>query len=288
MPILGFTFFLLIAVFFFKDTHGSHRWIPLGIINLQPSEVAKFTLTLYLADRLSKRKANPNNLRGELGRVIVVLGMMIALVHQEPDLGSAVVMAGISMAVLIAAGLYWLYVGAAAVVGGVVVSAMIMSSEYQMRRIMGFLDPWADPMGAGYQLLNSYYALGSGGFWGVGIGGSRQKLGFLPEQYTDFIFPIIGEELGFIGAAFIISLFLFMAWRGYRIALRCPEMYGCLLATGITTSLILQAAINFGVVTGSLPVTGITLPFVSYGGSSLLMSMGSAGVLLNISRYRRE
>jgi len=168
------------------------------------------------------------------------------------------------------------------------VGALIMSSDYQMRRIMGFLDPWADPINTGYQMINSYYALGSGGFWGVGIGGSRQKLGFLPEQNADFIFPIIGEELGFIGAGLIIILFMFLAWRGFRIALHCPELYGCLLAIGITTGLIFQAAINIGVVTGCLPVTGITLPFISYGGSSLLMSMGSAGVLLNISRYRRE
>jgi cell division protein FtsW len=275
-------------VFLFEDTKGSHRWIPLGIINLQPSEVAKFTLSLYMANLLSRRNADPNALGGALGHSVLVLGVLFGLVYRQPDLGSAVTIASIAVGILVAAGMYWIYVGAAGVLGGTMLATLIMSSEYQMRRIMGYLDPWADPTGAGYQLINAYYALGSGGFWGVGIGGSRQKLGFLPEQNTDFIFPIIGEELGFVGAGFIIILFLCLAWRGYSIAIHCPDVYGSLIAVGITTGLVFQAALNLAVVTGSVPVTGITLPFISYGGSSLLMSMGSVGVLLNISRYRKE
>ena len=288
-PLLYMTIILLIAVFFFEDSHGSHRWIPLGNtgINLQPSEVAKFTVSLFLADLLSKKKANPNKLGGDLGHIVIMLGIILALIYKEPDLGAAAAMACIAVAILIAAGLHWLYVGSAVILGGTGIAMLVMSSEYQMNRILGFLDPWSDPINTGYQLINSFYALGSGGFWGVGIGESRQKLGFLPEQSTDFIFSIIGEELGFIGAGVIVILFLCLAWRGYAIALRSPELYGCLAAVGITTSLVLQAALNLGVVTGCLPVTGITLPFISYGGSSLLMSMGSVGVLLNISRYRK-
>ncbi len=286
-PLLVMTLVLLVVVFLFEDTKGSHRWIPLGIINLQPSEIAKFTLALFLAVFLSRREADLNDLRGDLGRVIIVLGLVLGLVLIEPDLGATMSLAGMAMVILIAAGLKWFYVAAAAVMGGGGVVFVIMNSEYQMRRIMGWLDPWGDPADTGYQLINSLYALGSGGFWGMGIGNSRQKLGFLPEQNTDFIFSIIGEELGFIGAGFVVMLFLLFAWRGYMIAVRCPDLYGSLLAVGITTSLVFQAALNLGVVTGCLPVTGIALPFLSYGGSSLLMSMGSVGVLLNISRYRK-
>ena len=284
-PFLYLTVVLLIAVFFFEDANGSHRWIPLGLINIQPSEIAKFTITLFMADLLGRRNADPNDMGSGIGRMVVMLGIMLALIYKEPDLGATVALACIAMAILISAGLHWLYFGAAVIAGSTAVAALIMSSDYQKSRILGFLDPWADPVKTGYQVINSYYALGSGGLLGVGIGGSRQKLGFLPEQNTDFIFSIIGEELGFIGAAFIIILFFLLAWRGYMIALHCPDLYGCLLAVGITTSLVLQAALNLGVVTGCLPVTGVTLPFVSYGGSSLLMSMGSVGVLLNISRY---
>ena len=285
-PLLYATFFLLVIVFFIDDTKGTHRWIPLFVFNLQPSEVAKFTLTMYIADKLSRRNADPNDLSGMLGRIVLVIGAVFVLVYKEPDLGSAVTLVCIGMGILIAAGLHWLYVLGAAALGSAAFVVLITASEYQLRRITGFLDPWADPVDTGYQIINSFFALGSGGFWGVGVGGSRQKLGFLPEQNTDFIFSIIGEELGFIGAGLIIILFLLLAWRGFMVALHCPVLYGSLLAVGITTSLVLQAALNLGVVTGSLPVTGIALPFISYGGSSLLMSMGSVGILLNISRYR--
>ena len=288
-PVFYVTIALLVIVLFLEDVNHTHRWIRIGStgINIQPSEVAKFALSLYLAKYLSRKKANPNEIKGTLRHVLAVLFITLGLVCIEPDLGATIALACIAMAILICAGLHWLYVASAAVLGASGVAVLLMTNEYQMRRVQGFLDPWADPLGKGYQLINSYFALGSGGFWGVGIGGSRQKLGFLPEQNTDFIFSITGEELGFIGAGLIVVLFLLLAWRGYMIALRCPDLFGCLLAIGITTSLALQAAVNLAVVTGCLPVTGITMPFISYGGSSLLMSMGSVGVLLNISRYRK-
>ena len=281
------TFALLLLVFAFEDTSGASRWIPipLGDLQVQPSEIIKFTLTLFMADQLSRRNANPNDLAGVLGKMLLIIGAAFFLVVKEPDLGNAIIIACIAMSILLAAGLSWLYAIGIAVAGCGAGYFLVKNSAYQMRRIEGFLDPWADPSGTGYQTINSFLALGSGGLWGVGMGGSRQKLGFLPEQYTDFIFSIIGEELGFLGASLIILLFLLFTWRGYLIALRCPDLYGSLLAVGITTGIGLQAALNIGVATGSLPVTGIVLPFLSYGGSSLLMSMGSVGVLLNISRY---
>jgi cell division protein FtsW len=285
-PLMYGTIILLAAVFLFDDTKGSYRWIPLGPINLQPSEVAKFTLALFMADRLGRRNADPNDLTGALGNVTIMLGIAAFLIYKEPDLGATVTLACIAMIILISAGTRWLYMIGTLVLGGAAIAVRMTSNVYQMRRIWGYLDPWSDPVDTGFQIINSYYALGSGGFWGAGVGGSRQKLGFLPEQSTDFIFSIAGEELGFIGAGFIVVLFLLLAWRGYRIAIRCPDRYGSLLAVGLTTSLALQAALNLGVVTGALPVSGIALPFISYGGSSLLMSMGTMGVLLNISRYR--
>jgi cell division protein FtsW len=291
MPLMWGSFGLLIAVYLFKATHGSHRWIPIGEtgFNIQPSEIAKFTLSVFMANLLRQRNTDPNHLgRAKLGWLVCVPALMMALVLKEPDLGATVSLACIALAILVVAGLNWFYTIALTSLGCAAVYTLIQSSEYQMSRIMGFLDPWADPLGTGYQLINSFYALGSGGFWGAGIGASRQKLGFLPEQNTDFIFSIAGEELGFLGAGFIVVLFLLVAWRGYLIAMRCPELFGCLLAVGITTSITIQAVMNLGVVTGCLPVTGVTLPFVSYGGSSLLMCMGSVGVLLNISRYRQE
>jgi len=286
-PLLAVIMVLLVIVFFFKDTNGSHRWIPMpGGFNLQPSEIAKFAVALYLADKLSRRNFNPNTLSGEMGKILLVLGAVLGLIFKEPDLGTTVAVAAMAMVVLLVGGLKWRYCIGTGLAGLAGVAAIIIRTPYQMARILGFLDPWSHASGKGYQLINSLYALGSGGFWGMGIGNSRQKLGFLPEQNTDFIFAIIGEELGFIGAGFIVILFLLLAWRGYMIAARCKDTFGCILATGIVTSLVIQAGFNLGVVTGCLPVTGVALPFISYGGSSLLMSMSVTGILLNISRYQ--
>jgi cell division protein FtsW len=288
-PLLVVVIGLLITVYFFKDTNGSHRWIPMPIggFKLQPSEIAKFAVALFISDIASRRNYNPNQLQGGLGKSLLILAVILGLIYKEPDLGTTVAIAAMSMVILLVAGLKWRYCIGAGLIGAAGVAFIILRTPYQMARILGFLDPWSHASGKGYQLINSLYALGSGGFWGVGIGNSKQKLGFLPEQNTDFIFAIIGEELGFIGAGFIVILFLLLAWRGYMIAARCQDTFGCLLATGIVTSIVIQAGFNLGVVTGCLPVTGIALPFISYGGSSLLMSMGVVGILLNISRYQK-
>jgi cell division protein FtsW len=204
---------------------------------------------------------------------------------KEPDLGTTLAILVTAMTLLFAAGIRWshiIFLGLSGFATGVM---LIIQEPYRWNRIVGYLDPWAHASKEGYQTINSLYALGSGGFFGMGLGNSRQKLDFLPEQHTDFIFAILGEELGFIGAAFVILLFFLLAWRGYRIALTCPDAFGSFLAVGITTMVVFQAFVNMGVVTGLLPVTGISLPFISYGGSSLLLSMMGMGILLNVSRY---
>jgi cell division protein FtsW len=212
-------------------------------------------------------------------------GAVCALILKEPDLGTAVAIAGTVFVMWFVAGVRasHLAVMTAAVVP--LVAAAIWLEEYRRERFLAFLNPWADPLGDGFHIIQSLYALGSGGLFGLGLGQSRQKLFYLPERHTDFIFAILGEELGFIGAAAVLALFFFFAWRGYKIAIAAPDTFSCLLAVGITTMVVLQAIINIGVVTGSMPITGITLPFISFGGSSLIPILASIGILLNISKH---
>jgi cell division protein FtsW len=278
-------FALLIGVLFMPPIKDVRRWYPLGFFNLQPSELAKFVMVLYLADRLSRKNASLQHFVGDLSTVLAVIGLQAALILREPDLGTAAAIACTGVIVLILAGLRVRHLMALGVCGFALLGYAILDEPYRIKRLLGFMDPWADAADTGYQVINSLYALGSGGLMGMGIGGSRQKLGFLPEHYTDFIFAIIGEELGFFGTLAVVILFLLFAWRGFRIASRCPDMFGSLLAAGMTTMIVLQAMLNIGVVTGCLPVTGISLPFISYGGSSLLLCLGMSGILLNISRY---
>ncbi|MGI6587544.1 MAG: putative lipid II flippase FtsW [Peptococcia bacterium] len=288
-PYINFIFFvaliLLIVVLFFEPSKGARRWIELGFINIQPSEIMKLSMVLFLAKELSKVGARIKNLITGVGPFLLLLGVVGALILREPDLGTTLAITGTTFVLLIAAGLRWRHFFVLGLSGFVVVVALIIVNPNRINRIIGYLDPWSHASKEGYQLINSLYALGSGGLFGMGLGNSRQKLDYLPEQNTDFIYAILGEELGFIGAFLVILLFCLFAWRGYRIALTCPETFGSFLAVGITTMIVLQAFINMGVVTGLLPITGIGLPFISYGGSSLLFSMSGVGILLNISRY---
>jgi cell division protein FtsW len=283
--IFAVAFILLIIVLFFEPVQGSRRWIKLGFINIQPSEIMKLSMVLFLAKELSKVGTRIKNLFTGVGPFLLLLGVVGGLIMQEPDLGTTLAIAGTTGVLLIAAGLRWRHFFVLGLSGFVVVAALILANPNRINRIIGYLDPWSHASKEGYQLINSLYALGSGGLFGMGLGNSRQKLDYLPEQNTDFIYAILGEELGFIGAFLVILLFCLFAWRGYRIALTCPETFGGFLAVGITTMIVLQAFINMGVVTGLLPITGIGLPFISYGGSSLLFSMSGVGILLNISRY---
>ncbi len=267
------------------EIKGAQRWIDLGFTNLQPSELVKISLVFYLAKYLSERTRKLKRFFIDLGPYLLLIGIVSVMIMLEPDLGTTVVVVLSALSVIFAAGIriwHMIFLGICTTVAG---AASIVREPYRLNRIIGYLDPWAHASKEGYQTVNSLYALGSGGLLGVGLGNSRQKLAYLPEQHTDFIYAILGEELGFFGAFLIIILFFIIAWRGYRTAVKCPEVFGSLLAVGITTMVVFQAFINMGVVTGLLPVTGISLPFISYGGSSLLLSMFGIGVLLNISSH---
>lgn len=286
--IFGVSLFLLIFVLFMDPNKGSRRWIDLGFFNVQPSEIMKLSMVLLLAKELTKVGPRIKNFFTGLGPFLLLMGVVGVLIMLEPDLGTTIAIAGTSGILLIAAGLRLEHFFVLCFSGMGAVVALIFEDQTRINRIIGYLDPWSHASKEGYQLINSLYALGSGGLFGMGLGNSRQKLDYLPEQNTDFIYAILGEELGFIGALLVILLFSLFAWRGYRVALACPDAFGSLLAVGITTMITFQAFINMGVVTGLLPITGISLPFISYGGSSLLISMVALGILLNISRYSQN
>lgn len=267
------------------EVKGASRWLDFGFTRLQPSEVMKIAAVMFMAKNLGKNGLKTDSLIFGVGPYLVLIGIIGGLIMKEPDLGTTLALTGTIFVMLFAAGLRWHHIVFLVTSGVAIVAALIYQEPYRLNRIVGYLDPWSHASKEGYQTINSLYALGSGGFFGMGLGNSRQKLDFLPEQHTDFIFAILGEELGFIGALFVVLLFFVIAWRGFRVALNCSDSFGSYLAVGLTTTIVLQAFINMGVVTGLLPVTGISLPFISYGGSSLLFSMIGIGILLNISRY---
>jgi len=263
---------------------GSRRWLGFGPLGFQPAELTKTITVLFLADRLGRKRKGTRFFRDFMPYLLLV-GITAGLILMEPDLGTATIVGLNAVLMLFIAGAnIWFLLGLAALATPVAYR-FIMSEEYMRKRLLAFLDPWKDPLGPGWQVIQSLYAFGSGGFFGQGIGLSRQKGFYLPQADTDFVFSVIGEELGFFGTSLVVALFLVVAWRGYVIAMNAPDRFSCLLAAGLTSGVVIQAAVNMGVATGILPITGITLPFISYGGSSLLMSLSSAGILLNISRY---
>jgi cell division protein FtsW len=279
---------LLVGVFFLDRSHATHRWIRIGPASLQPSELAKLVVILFLAWFLELRRRpggfGVNDWRHTLAPALGPVVALVALVVLEPDLGTAVAIFLIAFTILFVAGLSWSYVGAAAVCGVVSVGALILDRSYRYQRVVSFLNPSADPQGHGFQLMQSLIAVGSGGFTGVGLMESKQKLFYLPEASSDFIFAVICEELGFLGAAFVLALFAVYGWRGIRAAVRAQDDFGRFVAVGITAMVLSQALINLGVVLGMMPTKGIPLPFISYGGSSLLVMLLGTGVLLNISQ----
>ncbi|MEB3222092.1 MAG: putative lipid II flippase FtsW [Candidatus Sericytochromatia bacterium] len=266
---------------------GSSRWLRVGPFSVQPSEVAKLSLAVYLADRLARQGDKPWSLLTVRHTLAPTLGVL-ALVLVQPDLGTTIVLAICAFAVFFAYGTrIWLLGGTALVaVAGVLYSSF--NTDYQRQRWIGFLNPWAEPQGNGYQLVQSLMAIGSGGVLGVGFGQSKQKLFYLPIQYADFIFAVLAEEFGLIGCVSLLALFLLLAWRGISIAREARDPFHALLALALTTIVVGQAYINIGVVTASLPTTGIPLPFLSFGGSSLVITMFSMGLLLNISRHNHK
>jgi cell division protein FtsW len=287
-PILIIGLVLLILVLLpgiGKEVNGSRRWINLGIVSFAPAELVKLCLITFVAFCLSKKQAMLQSFIKGVLPYLFVMGIAAGLILLQPDLGTAVTLCGTIMIMLLAAGARMSHLYGLGGLGVGLVGLAIYLEPYRMRRFLAFMDPAADPQGAGYHIIQSLYAIGSGGLFGMGLGQSKQKFLYLPENHTDFIFAIIGEELGFIGATLVILLFLLFTWRGLKIALTSPDPFASLLATGITCGIVLQALINMAVVTGSMPVTGVPLPFISFGGTSLVFTMAGVGILLNISKY---
>lgn len=288
VPLMALVLVLLVAVLVSRLGHsayGAQRWLRLGPLPpIEPSEFGKFALVLYYADWLSRRREKVSRFAtGTLPFAITVMAVC-ALVLLQPDLGSAFVIAATAVCLFFIAGADLRHLVLGLVGGGVALGVLIVSASYRFQRITAFLDPSKDPLGIGWNTLQAEIALGSGGALGLGLGASRQKFYYLPNAYTDAIFAVIGEELGLVGTLAIILLFGLIALRGYRVALRASDSYGALLAAGVTSWLVIQALINIAVVTGTIPFTGIPLPFVSFGGSSLIVSLMAVGVLLNVSR----
>jgi len=286
---------LLVGAFFLDKSHATHRWIRYGPVGIQPSELAKLAAVLYLAWFLDLKRRNAASLEFNkedfLQNILPAAGPVLAfvvLILAQPDLGTSVDIIIIATAILFAAGLSWKWIAVGTAAALPAMYLLISHVAYRQARLFAFLHPDADPQGAGFQLTQSLIAVGSGGFTGVGLMESKQKLFYLPEAHTDFIYAVICEELGFIGALVVIALFVVYGWRGLRAALNAPDNFGRLLALGITALVLCQALINFAVVLGMVPTKGIPLPFVSYGGSSLLVVLLATGVLLNISRQARE
>jgi cell division protein FtsW len=279
---------LLLLVFAFPPINGAQSWIPIGGFQFQPSELVKICLVLILSQMMSSKGRKMNSLAEGLVPALLVIGLVCALVLLEPDLGTTMVIAVSSFIMLFAGGANVKHLVALALVGIGAAGAATAAASYRMARIFAFIDPFQDPRGSGYQIIQSLYAIGSGGLMGVGLGRSMQKYFYIPEQHTDFIFSVLSEELGFIGASFVIFLFILFAVRGYKIAINTKDDFGSLLACGVTSMILVEAIMNIAVVTSSMPVTGITLPFISYGGSSLIFKMAAVGILLNISKYVNE
>jgi cell division protein FtsW len=267
------------------EVNGARQWIRLGPFSMQPSEIAKLAMVVYFADWLSRRGERLGNVSYGLVPFAVMLGVVCGLVMLEGDLGTTIVLVMIAGAVYFTAGANPLHIVGATVVAAGAFWAMVKIAPYRQSRIDAWLDPFKHYQDAGWQPAHGLYALGSGGLFGVGLGQGRQKFLWLSQAHTDAIFAVIGEEFGLLGTLFIVVCFLVIAYRGMRIAARAPEPFAALLATGLTVWLVFQALINMAVVTTLLPFTGLTLPFLSYGSSSLVMCMVAAGVLLNISRH---
>jgi cell division protein FtsW len=283
-PALGLQFFLLVAVLFADSTNNAHRWLHLGPVSLQPSEFAKLILVVFLAYFLTLRKGAVNDIRHTLLPIGLISGASVALVMKEPDLGTSLALLLIVAAMLFAAGLRVIYFAYGALAALPILYVAIFHVGYRYRRVLAFLDPYSDPLGKGFQIIQSFIAVGTGGIDGVGLMDGKQKLFYLPEPHTDFIFAVIGEELGFIGGLFVLGLFAVILWRGLRAATRTRDEFGRLLAIGLTVMIVGQALVNISVVLGLMPTKGIPLPLISYGGSSLLVNLAAVGVLLSISQ----
>lgn len=290
LPFLLVSFVLLVLVLvpgIGKVVNGARRWIDLKFTSFQPSELMKIALIFYTAHGLAAKQQHVRSFTRGMLPFLLVMAAACVLILAQPDLGTAVSLAGTVYFMLLAAGARWSHLAGVAGAGLAAVAAAIAASDYRRERFLAFLNPWKDPSDTGFHIIQSLYALGSGGLFGVGLGRSHQKFLYLPERHTDFIFAIIGEELGFLGVMVVLALFFLLIWRGYTIALKAPDTFSSLLVVGFTSMIAIQVIINVGVVTGSLPVTGIPLPLISYGGTSLTFTLMGMGVVLNVSRHCR-
>lgn len=267
--------------------NGARSWIGFGAFSIQPSEFMKLAMILFLAHLFAQQHFQLSSFRQGFLPSLTILGLAFGLIMLQPDLGSGTVLVGTGLILIFVGGARWKHLMSFVLVGLLGFVGLVMAAPYRIARITAFIDPWQDPLGAGYQLIQSLYAMGPGGLMGLGFGMSRQKHLYLPEPHTDFIYSILAEELGFLGAGTVIILFAVLIWRGYRVAMTTRDMFHRIVASGITSMLMIQSVINIGVVSGAFPVTGITLPFLSYGGSSLTLTLVAVGVLLNISRFTK-
>jgi cell division protein FtsW len=263
----------------------ARRWLGFGSFTVQPSELSKLAFIIFTAAFMSSRSIRIQKFWSSSFIPLFLAGIAFVFIVAQPDLGTALVLLAGTVVIILLAGMPFKQAVALFALSLPPLVAVTIKEEYRMRRLLSFLDPWADPGGAGYQIIQSLYALGPGHLFGVGLGRSRQKLYYLPEPQNDFIFAVIGEELGFVGAVAVLLLFFVLIWRGLKIAMMAPDTFGSLLAAGITGMIAIQALLNIAVVTGSVPVTGINLPLISAGGSSVFFTLLGIGILLNISRH---
>ena len=286
--IFAFTVVLLVAVFAFPEINGARRWIRMGPFSIQPSEIAKVTLPIFLAYFLTRNEDRVGEIKSTVIPCLGALVLLGGLVFIEPDLGTTIVLCAIFSAVYFAAGAKILHIATLAAAMVVMALGAVLLAPWRVERLMAFLDPFAHSDDAGYQVVQSLYAIGSGGVFGEGFAKGQQKLFYLPYPYSDFIFSVVGEELGLIGTLTVLIAFGLLLWRGTRAAMKAPDRFGMLLGIGIITGIIVQALFNISVVISLLPAKGIPLPFISYGGSSVLVTMAAVGILLNISRQGGE
>ncbi|HWJ56786.1 MAG TPA: putative lipid II flippase FtsW [Vicinamibacterales bacterium] len=282
---LGLLGLALVAVLFGPRINGARRWLALPGLGVQPSEFAKLVVIVYVAAILERRMDRINDLLYSLLPVGIAIGLIVGLIMLEPDLGTALSIILIVATMVFAAGINYRYIAGLALVALPAATIVLLSADYRRRRMMVFLDPWQDPLGDGFQVIQSLIAVGTGGMFGRGLMNGVQKLFYLPYPHTDFIYSVIGEELGLAGATVVLACFCVVAWRGLRTAMRAPDKFGAFLALGITAMITVQAFFNISVTLGLLPTKGIPLPFVSFGGSSLLVSLIGMGVLLNVSQH---
>ncbi|MGH7633775.1 MAG: putative lipid II flippase FtsW [Gemmatimonadaceae bacterium] len=282
---LGLVAIGLVVVLFGTPVNGARRWLGLLGLGVQPAEFAKLVVIVFIAEALERRRHRIDDVTYSLLPIVVVLVPLLGLILIEPDFGTSISLAIIAAVMVIAAGLNWRYI-----VGGLLcalpaIYIVAMGTAYRRKRMLAFLNPWDDPLGEGFQIIQSLIAVGTGGIGGKGLMNGVQKLFYLPEPQTDFIYSVIAEELGLIGATAVLICFLVILWRGLRVSLRAPDTFGAFLALGLTTMVAVQALVNISVVLGLLPTKGIPLPFLSFGGSSLLISLIGMGILLNVSQH---